>query len=137
MNHARKSLAGLFALSAAFAMPMAFAQNAAASPAQPMQDSTAQSTPPASPLAQQTPPTTQADAAAPARHATWAEMDGDQDGKLSKAEAAGSPGLSKVFDQADADRDGALTAEEYKTFAAKNGASGKAGKGAKQGRSSH
>lgn len=45
-----------------------------------------------------------------------ATADEDKDGYLSEEEAAKSPPLSKVFQQADADRDGRVSRQEYETF---------------------
>src|SRR3546814_3310476 len=100
MNHANK-LSGLIALAAAVAMPMAFAQTA------PTTDDGMQPTSP-----QATAPT------AEPKQVTWADLDVDKDGSLSKAEVATVPALTQVFDAADADADGKLTAEEYKAHAA-------------------
>jgi EF hand len=100
-------LMGLLALSAAFAAPAAFAQDA--KPATAAQTTASQ---PASPAPQSD--------AAPAKK-TWAELDTDKDGNLNKAEAASVPSLQAVFDQADANADGALSGEEYKTYLAMNG----------------
>ncbi|MEO8365701.1 MAG: EF-hand domain-containing protein [Pseudoxanthomonas sp.] len=129
-NRNRKPLIGLIALSAALAMPMAFAQS-----------DTAES---AAPQTEQPSPTeaaTPTEAAPPAESATgasmqsteqaagaassegkqgWADVDTDKDGAISKQEAASNAGLSQVFDEADADTDGKLTAEEYKAFVSKN-----------------
>jgi len=69
----RKPLIALVALSAALAMPLAFAQEKTE------------------------------DAATQQRQ-----------------EASANAGLSQVFDQADADTDGKLTADEYKAFVSKN-----------------
>lgn len=104
-------LTGLLALSAALAAPMSFAQDTPASDA--AQD-TAQTAAgqPASPAPQS--------AAAPAKK-TWAELDIDKDGNLDKTEAATIPSLQAVFDQADANADGALSGDEYKTYLAANG----------------
>src|SRR3546814_20373517 len=52
------------------------------------------------------------------KQVTWADLDVDKDGSLSKAEVATVPALTQVFDAADADADGKLTAEEYKAHAA-------------------
>lgn len=108
MNNTNKPLAGMLALGAALVMPMAFAQTAAQ-----------QTTPP-----QATPPTDQAQPAPTAepKQVTWADLDIDKDGSLTKTEVATVPALSQVFDQADADADGKLTADEYKTFASKDAA---------------
>ena len=46
---------------------------------------------------------------------------GDKDGKLTKTEAAALDSLTQVFDKADADKDGALTPDEYKAYLAVNG----------------
>src|SRR3546814_16968539 len=48
------------------------------------------------------------------KQVTWADLDVDKDGSLSKAEVATVPALTQVFDAADADADGTLTAAEYK-----------------------
>jgi len=40
-------------------------------------------------------------------------MDGDRDGKISRAEAAGFRGVAKHFDEADADRDNFLSRAEF------------------------
>ena len=111
----RKSLLGSFALVAALSAPLAFAQDAT---------TTETATPPAADA--QAAPTTTNDAAAatiagdPAAKKSWADVDADKDGKLSKIEADSVPALAQVFGQADADADGNLTADEYKTFIAKN-----------------
>jgi hypothetical protein len=52
---------------------------------------------------------------------SWSQLDADQNGTLSKTEAASVSSLSTVFDQADGDRDGALTVDEYKAYLAANG----------------
>lgn len=103
-----RRLLGLLALSAVLAVPATFAQNAT-----PTADSaqTAADQPES--------PAPQSDAA-PAKK-TWADLDTDKDGNLNKAEAAAIPTLQAVFDQADANADGALTGEEYKTYLAMSG----------------
>lgn len=63
---------------------------------------------------------TPTDAAEPQKK-SWSDLDTDKDGNLSKTEAAPIPSLQAVFDQADANADGALTGEEYKTYLAVNG----------------
>jgi len=50
---------------------------------------------------------------------TWASVDTDSDGAISKQEAQVNAGLSQIFDQADTDANGKLTPEEYKAFVAK------------------
>ncbi|MDR6992952.1 EF-hand domain-containing protein [Luteimonas sp. 3794] len=109
MKNARKPLTAMIALGLAMAMPMAFAQDPAASTTQapPTTDTTTQD------YAQ--------DATADAPQAqqgqvTWADLDADGDGKLSQAEAAGLEGLAQVFSEVDADGDGFITPEEYRDF---------------------
>lgn len=108
MNNARKPLAGLIALGAALAIPMAFAQEA--------QDPTATQDPYTT--AQEATPTPQTteDASQPL---TWADVDADGNGNLSREEAASVQSLAQSFDEADADSDGQLTPDEYKAFVAK------------------
>lgn len=115
MNVARKPLVPItlgVALAAALALPTAFAQTTPTTG-----DGAMQSTPPTT-----TPPTTgspmQPEAAAEPKQVTWADLDTDKDGSLNKTEVATVPELTQIFDQADADADGKLTAEEYKAFAA-------------------
>jgi len=57
---------------------------------------------------------------------TWASVDTDSDGAISKQEAQVNAGLAQIFDQADADTNGKLTPDEYKAFVAKqqSGAAG-------------
>lgn len=99
--------AGLLALSAVLAAPAVHAQ------------STAPTTDPAQTAASQpASPSPQAEAA-PARK-TWADLDIDKNGNLDKAEAVAAPSLQAVFDQADANADGSLTGDEYKTYLAAN-----------------
>ncbi|KAF1014236.1 MAG: hypothetical protein GAK31_03260 [Stenotrophomonas maltophilia] len=47
---------------------------------------------------------------------TWASLDTDGNGTISKAEAQVNAGLAQVFDQADTNKDGELTPDEYKAF---------------------
>ena len=107
MNNANK-MSGLIAIVAAAAMPLAFAQTTPTT-----DDGAMQSAPP-----QATAPT------AEPKQVTWADLDTDKDGSLSKAEVATVPALSQVFDAADADADGKLTADEYKAHAASGSAGG-------------
>lgn len=112
-NNTRTPLIALVALSAALAMPLAFAQEKTEDAAQAQQ--TEQATGSA------TTPTQSTEAAAGTQAKQgWAEVDVDGDGNISKQEAASNPGLSQVFDQADANADGSLTADEYKAFVSKN-----------------
>lgn len=50
---------------------------------------------------------------------TWASVDTDSDGAISKQESQVNAGLAQIFDQADTDANGKLTPEEYKAFVAK------------------
>lgn len=123
MNLARTSLSALIAATAALAMPLAFAQTAPTTQGDSMQSA------PATQAAPATGP------AATPKQVTWADLDGDKDGNLSKQEVSTVPSLSQVFDQADADKDGKLTADEYKAFAAANtpgGAASSSGSGSGQ-----
>lgn len=101
-------LLGLTAFAAAFAAPALHAQ-----------DGTAQKdeAPPAS--AQPSQP------AQPAKK-TWAELDADRNGHLSREESAAVPALEAVFERADANADGALTGEEYKAYLAAHAQEGQA-----------
>lgn len=67
-----------------------------------------------------TPPAPVAPAEAPAPRYTAGKlelafnyMDGDRDGKISRAEAAGFRGVAKHFDEADTDRDNFLSRAEF------------------------
>lgn len=101
MKNVRKPLTGLLALGAALAMPLAFAQE---------------------PTTQEAPPTDAAQPQAAEGQLTWADLDTNGDGNLSKEEASAHSALAAVFDQADADGDGQLTPDEYRSFAASQGA---------------
>ncbi len=98
----RKPLIIALALTAAMSSSLAFAQE---------QDATAAE------ATQQAETATMNDAEAPRK--SWADIDVNQDGSVSKDEAASVPALSQVFDEADADADGSLTADEYKAYVAK------------------
>lgn len=131
----RNALFTAMALGLALSAPMAFAQEAstdasqqaneaaqqANSAAQQATDaaqeanSAAQQATDASATAQQ-----QAPAAEAPRQITWADLDTDKDGKLTKGEAAPVQALSSVFEEADSDKDGSLTPDEYKAYVAKN-----------------
>ena len=124
MNLSRKSLIGTFALVATLSAPLAFAQTDTTAT-----DAATQSTTPTDTSTQSTPtpaqPTTSNDASAatqgdPAKK-SWADVDADKDGNLSKAEASAVPALGQVFDKADSNADGALSADEYKAYVAKSG----------------
>ncbi|MBH1865520.1 EF-hand domain-containing protein [Stenotrophomonas maltophilia] len=65
---------------------------------------------------------------------TWASIDTDGNGTISKSEAQVNAGLAQVFDQADTNKDGELSADEYKAYvAAQQAGAGGAAQGA-QGR---
>ena len=101
MKHARKPLFGLIALSAALAMPAAFAQDAS--------------------TAAQDPATAPQPAAQPeSQSLTWADLDVDGNGTLSKVEAGNVQSLAQVIDDADTDKNGELTPDEYQAIVAKS-----------------
>ncbi len=110
MKLARKPLFGLIALSAALAMPVAFAQEADATAQDPQDPTTTTQEPTAAP----------APAAQPeSQPLTWADLDVDGNGTLSRQEASNVQSLAQVFDEADTDKNGELTPDEYKAFVAK------------------
>lgn len=126
----RKTLIGTFALVASLSAPLAFAQSQtdasststdASAQSTTAADASTQSTTPTDASAQSQPTTTSNDASAattqgdPAKK-SWADVDADKDGNLSKAEASAVPALGQVFDQADVNADGSLTADEYKAY---------------------
>ncbi|HSX64359.1 MAG TPA: EF-hand domain-containing protein [Pseudoxanthomonas sp.] len=126
-NQNRKPLIGVIALTAALAMPLAFAQSptedSAATQAQSQVDETTQdattqdaATQDATGSAQQS--ATQSSGSAGQQG--WADLDTDGDGMISKQESAANAGLSQIFDQADGDADGSLTQDEYKSFVEKS-----------------
>lgn len=107
----RKPIVAAAALVAVLSAPLAFAQSSTATP--PEQDAAA----------------AQAAGTAAPQKKSWSDVDTDKNGSLSKSEAATVPALGQVFDQADADADGSLTADEYKAYVAKaqTGAGGGSG----------
>ncbi|MEO6263893.1 MAG: EF-hand domain-containing protein [Luteimonas sp.] len=127
----RNSLILISAITAALAAPLAFAQddNASATAqvnavAQAATSATPATPPSADTAAMAATPATPATPAQPstsAKKVTWSQLDGDHDGKLTRTEAAAIDSLTEVFDQADADKDGALTADEYKAWLAARG----------------
>ncbi|MFO7338448.1 MAG: EF-hand domain-containing protein [Lysobacteraceae bacterium] len=64
-------------------------------------------------------PEPQAQAAPQEQGTSWAALDTDADGNISKQESQRHPGLASVFDEADGDGDGQLTPEEYRAFVQK------------------
>lgn len=104
MTHrTRKPLIALLvAAGSVFALP-AMAQSTAA------QDPATAAQPQAAPAAQSS-------AQANSGGQTWASVDTDGNGTINKTEAQVNAGLAQVFDQADANKDGELTADEYKAF---------------------
>jgi len=121
MNKNRNPLMGAFALTAMLAIPAAFAQSAtddaATQQAQTQQAEELDQTD-ATGSAQQS--AAQTDAASSQRQQGWADLDSNGDGAISREEAASNAGLSQIFSQADADSDGNLTQDEYKSFVEKN-----------------
>lgn len=124
---------GLLALSAAMAMPMAFAQeqdqkaaDAAATTQAETKTTETASTHPTTATAE----TSAQSATDTATPKTWADVDGDKDGNISKTEAAAEPAVRQIFDVADSNKDSKLTPDEYKAYVAKaNGAAKPAGNG--------
>lgn len=110
----RNALLTAIAFGLAISAP-AFAQDATT--AQPQQEAT-DAAQPATDAATAAPQAAQP--AGEAKQITWADLDADKDGKLTKEEAAPVQALSQVFDDADADKDGTLTPDEYKAYVAKN-----------------
>lgn len=135
----RKTLLGAAALATALASPLVLAQSASATTPAADGASPAAATAPANPAASTNPAATGAapgatvSAAAPARK-TWAELDANQDGSLSKDEAGAMAALAAIFDKADADANGALTGAEYKAYvsAANSGVGKQAGGASKK-----
>jgi len=117
-KNTRTPLIALVALSAALAMPLAFAQEKTEDAATQQAQQTEPTTDQATGSATQSP--TQSTQSAADGKQGWADVDTNGDGNISKEEAAANPGLSQVFDQADANADGSLTADEYKAFVSKN-----------------
>ncbi|KRA46424.1 hypothetical protein [Pseudoxanthomonas sp. Root630] len=117
-KNTRTPLIALVALSAALAMPLAFAQEKTEDAATQQAQQTEPTADQATGSATQSP--TQSTQSAAGGKQGWADVDTNGDGNISKEEAAANPGLSQVFDQADANADGALTADEYKAFVSKN-----------------
>lgn len=113
-----KTAASLLSIATALVMPLAFAQ---APPTDTGTDAAAETAP-----TQAAPP--QADTSEP-RQLTWADVDIDGSGAISKEESGQLPSLAQVFADADADADGQLTPDEYKAYVATvgGGASGSGG----------
>jgi hypothetical protein len=141
----RNAFITLIAMAAAAATPLAFAQNASMTTQDDAQQSAMQQQ--AQVEAQSRAVEQQRDAAAQqATGATtqsaqqsgassgqgqqgWADVDTDSNGTISKQEATANAGLTQIFDQADNDKNGELTPDEYKSFISQNygGAAGSAG----------
>ena len=117
----RKPLLAAAALVAFLSAPLAFAQTASPQPQDPTTSSDQAGAAGASDAS--------AAQGSSSGKKSWSDVDTDKNGSLSKSEASSVPALSQVFDQADADADGALTADEYKAYVAKaqGGAAGNSG----------
>lgn len=102
----RKSLVGLVALSAAMAMPLAFAQEAQ------QVDQTQPPAEEATGAATQQP----AQSAATGSNQSWSDLDIDGNGTLSLQEAQANSGLVQIFEHADSNADGQLSTDEYKAY---------------------
>ena len=128
MNLSRKTLIGTFALVATLSAPLAFAQSqtdTSSTDASQQSTTATQSTPTdtQSSTSNDASATTSNDASAATSGdpstKSWNDVDPNTDGSLSTAEAAAIPALGQVFDKADANADGALSADEYKAYVAK------------------
>lgn len=64
---------------------------------------------------------------------TWASVDTDGNGNISKPEAQVNAGLAQVFDQADSNKDGQLSPDEYKAYVAAQQGKAASGSGAQPG----
>lgn len=102
-----------FAIAAAVAAPLAFAQDQAATRQAEVDASVAQEAPQVPPVAEDVP---QVPETAPP--ATFASLDVDQDGRLSNGEAAADAALSTGFEAADTDGDGFVSEAEFDAHAA-------------------
>lgn len=109
MNNKNKRLTRFLVLGMVAATPLAFAQTT------PTGDAGTTQPPPATGAAGQQP----AKASATGQGLSWADLDADGNGSLSKQEAQRHAGLANVFAQADADSDAELTADEYRAFVEK------------------
>lgn len=127
-NLSRKSLIGAFALVATLSAPLAFAQQAEQAPPT-EQSADAAATTAGDAAAQASEPAAATATAAAPQKKSWSDVDSDKDGNLSKTEASSVPALGQVFDKADSNADGSLTAAEYKAYVAK----AQSGKPAKHG----
>jgi len=107
MNHNKRFTTGLLILGMVAAAPLAFAQEA--------KPTEHESSPPATGAAEQQP----AQSSAGGQGLSWADLDVDGNGSLSKAEAQRHSGLANVYAQADADANGELTADEYRGYVQK------------------
>ncbi|MCF7751955.1 EF-hand domain-containing protein [Bacillus subtilis subsp. subtilis] len=64
---------------------------------------------------------------------TWASVDTDGNGTISKTEAQVNAGLAQVFEQADTNKDGELSPDEYKAYVAAQQGKAASGSGAQPG----
>ena len=134
MSNARTHLAAAVALGAALAMPLALAQSAVTPEIRDAQKAASESAEAAQAAEEAEAAQDVQDAAQPAsppaeaqpasRQLGWNDVDADGNGTISRAESAALPALAAVFDEADADGDGELTAEEYRAHAAAREGSG-------------
>jgi hypothetical protein len=104
MNSNTRLTTGFLVLGMVAAAPLAFAQQGTPTSGQdpaPATGSTGQPAP---------------QAAAGGQGLSWADLDADGNGNLSRQEAQRHAGLSNVFAEADADANGELTADEYRSY---------------------
>lgn len=107
MNHSKRFGTGFLILGMLAAAPLAFAQT---TPTE--QPPTETTSPPATGAAEQQ--STQSTASG--QGLSWADLDTNGNGSLSKQEAQRHAALSGVFVQIDADANGELTTDEYRSF---------------------
>jgi hypothetical protein len=98
---------GFLVLGMVAAAPLAFAQQG--TPTTGSQDPS-----PTTSTGQPAPQSTQS--AADGQGLSWADLDADGNGNLSRQEAQRHAALSNVFAEADADANGELTADEYRAY---------------------
>lgn len=129
MKNATMPIAAVLALGAALSMPVALAQSAITPEVRAAEDAAVESAAAAGHAQDgatqaQAAPQPQAattDGQAAGRKLGWNDVDADGNGTVSREESAVLPALAAVFDGADADGDGELTADEYRSHAAKTG----------------
>lgn len=112
-KHTTRTLTGLLFVGMMAAAPLAFAQSATPTQQQvPQAGAQETSQVPATGAAEQQ----RQQSGASGQGMGWADLDSDGNGNISRAEAQPHAALSGVFATADANGDGELTADEYRSF---------------------